>query len=540
MGDRRQQQRGKSRTRLISPITRRILTVNVMALGILVAGILYLDEYKANLINSELTALATQAEMFAVALSEGAVAETASGHYQVSKISKQMVRRMVKTTGTRARLFRGNGTLVADSRRLAGAGRTIQIEELLPPEQNKPMLSRAFDLFDRLIKRFRPSRRLPRYEEKSNQHVSDYPEAVAALGGDYVKTVRMGKGDQMVLGVAVPVQRYKQVLGALLLTKGSQNIDNAVFEVRRDILKVFGVVLVVTVLISIYLAGTIARPLRRLALAAEQVRHDRGRTQQIPDMSSRGDEIGELAVTLREMTEALWSRMDAIESFAADVAHEIKNPLTSLRSAVETAARLKDPEQQKKLMAIIGDDVGRLDRLITDISDASRLDAELSRGEATRVDISAMLAMLADVHNTTHETGAQIKLERTDGAGDALTVSGQEGRLAQIFRNLIANAYSFSPEHSRITIAVCHEGDRVRIDVDDEGPGIPAGAEKRIFERFYSERPGTEKFGTHSGLGLNISAQIAEAHEGSLEATNRTDLSGNIIGARFTVRLPKN
>jgi two-component system sensor histidine kinase ChvG len=536
-GDKRKELCDKTRHRLISPITRRILAVNVLALGILAAGILYLDEYQSNLIDAELTALATQAEMFAVALSEGAVAETASGHYRVSNISKQMVRRMVKTTGTRARLFRQSGTLAADSRILAGSGQAIQIEEL-PPPSNQPILSKVFDVFDHLIKKFRPSRRLPPYLEKSVQHVSDYPEAVAALRGDYIKTVRSGKGDQMVLGVAVPVQRYKQVLAALLLTKGSHNIDNAVFEVRRDILKVVGVVLVVTICLSIYLSGTIARPILRLARAADRVRHDRGRNHQIPDLSSRGDEIGELAVTLREMTEALWARMDAIESFAADVAHEIKNPLTSLRSAVETAARLKDPVQQQKLMAIITDDVVRLDRLITDISDASRLDAELSRGDADIVDISAMLAVLADIHNTTHELGAQVKIERTDGGNDALGVLGQEGRLAQLFRNLISNAYSFSPKDGRITILVCRENGFVKVDIDDDGPGIPPGAEKRIFERFYSERPQKEKFGTHSGLGLNISTQIVDAHEGSIEAMNRTDMSGAIIGARFTVKLP--
>jgi len=523
--------------RLISPITRRILAVNVLALAILVAGILYLDEYKSNLINAELTALATQAEMFAVALSEGAIAETASGHYRVSKISKQMVRRMVKTTGTRARLFRVSGQLAADSRRLAGAGRSIQIEELPPPEQGNSALSKFFDVFDRLIKRFRPSRRLPPYKENPLQQITDYPEAVAALNGDYTKTVRGGTGDSMVLGVAVPVQRYKEVLGALLLTKGSHNIDNAVFEVRRDILKVFGVALAVTILLSLYLAGTISRPIHRLAIAAERVRHDRGRREQIPDMSRRGDEIGDLAITLRAMTEALWLRMDAIESFAADVSHEIKNPLTSLRSAVETAARLKDPEQQQKLMAIIRDDVGRLDRLITDISDASRLDAELSRGEVSLVDISAMLATLADIHNTTHEQGPSIRLERTDGGDGILHVSGMEGRLAQVFRNLISNAISFSPPTGRITVSVSRDNGAIRIDVDDEGPGIPEGAEKRIFERFYTERPEREKFGTHSGLGLNISVQIIDAHEGSLVATNRTDLGGNIIGARFTVRL---
>jgi len=528
----------KPRVRLISPITRRILAVNVLALGILVAGILYLDEYKTNLINAELTALATQAEMFAVALSEGAVSETEAGHYQVSKISNQMVRRMVKTTGTRARLFRRDGMLAADSRRLTGSDYAIQIEELPPPGVENAFLSRIFDYFDLLIKRFRPNRQPPPYRERPDQVVTDYPEAVAALGGDYVKTVRAGTGDQLILGVAVPVQRYKQVLGALLLTKGSQNIDNAIFEVRRDILKVFAVVLVVTVLLSIYLAGTIARPLRQLARAAERVRHDRGRSQEIPDMSDRGDEIGELAVTLREMTSALWLRMDAIESFAADVAHEIKNPLTSLRSAVETAARLKDPVQQKKLMAIISDDVVRLDRLISDISDASRLDAELSRGETTSVDVSSMMSMLADVHNTTHEQGVQVHVERTDGGDGSLTVPGQEGRLAQVFRNLISNAYSFSPEKGEITVSICREGDMVRIDVDDQGPGIPPGTERRIFERFYTERPESEKFGTHSGLGLNISAQIVDAHDGSLDATNRTDLSGHVIGARLTVRLP--
>lgn len=537
-GDKNKDLCERTRHRLISPITRRILAVNVLALGILAAGILYLDEYKSNLIDAELTALATQAEMFAVALSEGAVAETASGHYRVSNISKQMVRRMVKTTGTRARLFRQTGTLAADSRILAGAGRSIQIEVLPLPEGNRPALSRFFDVFDRLIRKFRPSRRLPPYVENAVPHASNYPEAVAALRGDYIKTVRAGKGDEMVLGVAVPVQRYKQVLAALLLTKGSHNIDNAVYEVRRDILKVVGVVLVVTILLSVYLSGTIARPILRLARAAERVRHDRGRNHQIPDLSSRRDEIGELAISLREMTEALWARMDAIESFAADVAHEIKNPLTSLRSAVETAARLKDPVQQQKLMAVITDDVIRLDRLITDISDASRLDAELSRGDAEVVDISAMLAMLADIHNTSHETGAQVKLERTDGENGALGILGQEGRLAQLFRNLMSNAYSFSPDDGRITVSVCRDGDMVKIDIEDEGPGIPAGAEKRIFERFYTERPQKEKFGTHSGLGLNISTQIVDAHDGSLEATNRTDMTGAIIGARFTVRLP--
>ncbi|NQW01087.1 MAG: stimulus-sensing domain-containing protein [Rhodospirillales bacterium] len=522
----------------ISPITRRILAVNVLALAILVAGILYLDEYKDNLIQAELAALATQAEMFAVALSEGAVAETESGHYRVSNISKQMVRRLVKTTGTRARLFRQDGQLTADSRRMPGVAMTIEVEELPPPEGREIALSKAFDLFDWAISHFAARRTLPRYIENPEQRATDYPEVVAALGGDYVKAVRQGDRDDLVLSVAVPVQRYKQVLGSLLLSKGSRAIDSALYEVRRNIMEVFAISIAVTVLLSIYLSGTIARPLNRLAAAAERVRHDFGRQHKIPDMSGRRDEIGELAETLREMTEALWARMDATERFAADVAHEIKNPLTSLRSAVETAARLKDPAQQIKLMAIIQEDVIRLDRLISDISDASRLDAELSRTLFEPVDIGAMLATLADMHNNHKPHSPRIRLERTDGNQQSLIVSGMDGRLAQVFQNLIANAISFSPENGQILMTLSWENGFICVHLDDDGPGIPPGQESRIFERFYTERPDSEKFGTHSGLGLNISKQIVDAHEGSLIATNRTGVDGQVVGARFTVRLP--
>ena len=529
----------RRRISFISPITRRILAVNVLALGILVAGILFLDEYKNNLIEAELSALATQSEMFAVALSEGAVTETASGHYRVSNISKQMVRRLVKTTGTRARLFRLDGQIIADSRRLVGAGRMIEIEELPPAKESVNMLSKAFDLFDHIMLRFLPGRQFPPYIERPVQRITDYPEAVASLDGEYIKSIKAGKGDLLVLSVSVPVQRYKQVLGALMLTKGSSVIDAALYEVRRRILEVFAVAIAVTVLLSIYLSGTIARPLKRLAAAAELVSNDFGRQHQIPDMSARRDEIGELATTLREMTDALWARMDATERFAADVAHEIKNPLTSLRSAVETAARLKDPEQQAKLMTIIQEDVVRLDRLISDISDASRLDAELSRTKFDLVNMGAMLATLADMHNDYNASSPKVRLERIDGDKGSLMVAGMDGRLAQVFQNLITNALSFSPKQGRITLAVARTGSEICIHVDDEGPGIPTGLEQKIFERFYTERPDLEKFGTHSGLGLNISKQIVEAHEGSIIASNRTGTDGEVVGARFSVSLPK-
>jgi two-component system sensor histidine kinase ChvG len=303
--------------------------------------------------------------------------------------------------------------------------------------------------------------------------------------------------------------------------------------VREDILKVFLVALAVTVLLSLYLAGTITRPIRRLARAAEAVRTRHGRQKALPDFSRRRDEIGDLSEALREMTAALWARMDAIERFAADVSHEIKNPLTSLRSAVETVARVNDPEQQRRLMSILLEDVQRLDRLITDISDASRLDAELSRAQSDTVDIRRMLEMLAELYRSTGgEDGPRIDLDiRTP---EALTVQGLESRIVQVFRNLITNAVSFSPKGGRITLAAGRIEGWVEVTVEDEGPGIPPGKLDAIFDRFYSERPAGEKFGTHSGLGLSISKQIIDAHHGVIFARNREGRSG----ARFTVRLP--
>jgi len=296
--------------------------------------------------------------------------------------------------------------------------------------------------------------------------------------------------------------------------------------------------LLLTILLSLYLASTIAHPIRRLAHAAEQVRKSHNRQHRIPKMKDRDDEIGELANALADMTDALWRRMDAIESFAADVAHEIKNPLTSLQSAVETIARINDPARKDQLMAIISDDVARLDRLISDISEASRLDAELSRAETTPVNLAAMLETLVDMHAATAEAHApQIRLDLAD---DDLTVPGMEGRLVQVFRNLIGNAITFSPAGGVITIAGGREDEDVDvvITIDDQGPGLPAGKEDAIFDRFYTERPSGEKFGTHSGLGLSISRQIIDALHGSITAETLRGAGDRALGARFTVRLP--
>ena len=529
------------RRRAISPITRRILAVNLFALGVLVAGLLYLGEYRRNLITAELTSLQKRTDMFAAALGEGAVATNSSGkfiRYQalVPNAAKNMIHRLVEPTGTRARLFDAAGVLIVDSRLLFGPGGFVQIEDLPPPGGNDRAASSLLEFYDFLVSLIPGFDELPEYRENSVQRAADYAEVVHALNGEDAAAVR-GLHNAMVLSVAAPVQRYKQVLGALMLSKDSREIDAAMYDVRINILKVFGVALAITVLLSLYLAGTIARPIRRLAEAAEQVRFSRNRQVKIPTFPGRTDEIGELAHVLSEMTEALWARMDAIEGFAADVAHEIKNPLTSLHSAVETIARVEDPDQQRKLMGIIQEDVRRLDRLITDISDASRLDAELSRAETGEVDLAGMLGVVVDIQNSTgSDDGPRLDLRLPERR--KLVVQGIEGRLVQVFRNIIANAVSFSPPGGEIVVRATRAVDTIEIEVIDSGPGIPAEKEADIFERFYSERPESEAFGTHSGLGLNISKQIVEAHGGKVWAENRLGEAGEIIGARFVVRLP--
>jgi two-component system sensor histidine kinase ChvG len=270
------------------------------------------------------------------------------------------------------------------------------------------------------------------------------------------------------------------------------------------------------------------------------VRHGNGRKVDIPDFSRRHDEIGELSKALADMTGALWRRMDAIERFAADVAHEIKNPLSSLRSAVETAARIKDPEKQRRLMAVIQHDVERLDRLISDISDASRLDAEMSRLERAPVTLSTMLGTLVEIHDATRDeddTGPRLVLDLPE-RNDPLIVEGKESRLVQVVQNLIGNAISFSPPGGRILVRGAHIGESVQVTVEDDGPGIPDGKLEAIFDRFYTERPSGEEFGNHSGLGLSISKQIVEAHGGKIIAENRRNAEGGVIGARFVVCLP--
>ncbi|UUX51829.1 sensor histidine kinase [Nisaea acidiphila] len=527
----------------VSGLTLRILAINLFAVAIPLVGLLYMDRYQDSLIEAELEALTRQGSIFAKGVAALAVEPEFS---EATELSKDLVRRMVRHAsdqfGTRLRLFAPDGHLMADSNSFGRAGGIVQIRPLPPPEVSGVSPSRWLDrLYDLLVDWLPRGGDFPRYEEQRIQRAENYPEALDAMQGRNARAVRTMPDGGLILTTAVPVRRYKQVLGALMLSTDGAEIDKAMRDVRFEILGVFAFVFGVTILLSLYLAGTITRPVQKLAAAAERIRRDRTRETEIPGFEGRDDEIGDLARAMREMTEALWQRMDAIDRFAADVAHEIKNPLTSVRSAVETASKVQDPEKQKKLMGIILDDVQRLDRLISDISEASRLDAELSRTGTETVNLGAVLATLAEVYAST-ENPHGVKVQTTVNGSADLRVRGSENRLVQVIRNLVSNAITFSPEGGSVRLTAGADpvdGREVIITVEDDGPGIPENKLEAIFDRFYSERPSGEKFGTHSGLGLSISRQIVEASSGRLWAENRSGADGSVIGARFVIRLPR-
>jgi two-component system, OmpR family, sensor histidine kinase ChvG len=522
----------------LSPLTRRIVVVNILPLALLAAGFLYLGKFESSLIGQQVEALRTQGEIFAAALGEGAVLDSPDeGEVLLPDLARGMMRQLVAPTRTPARLFDREGKSIADSRVFAGPGDAVQVAALPPPDNSGWLARQADRIYDWIVEMLPRRRNYPTYRE--GQPAADYPEVLRALHGEAGSAVRRDATDDgLVVSVAVPVQRYKAVLGAVMLTSVSGEIEAELRTVRLELLRIFAVAALVTVLLSLYLAGTIARPVRRLAEAAERAR-GRGARIEIPDLTKRGDEIGDLSRSLREMTNALWQRMSAIESFASDVAHEIKNPLSSLRSAVETAVRVDDPVKQQRLLAIILADVERLSRLITDISDASRLDAELSRDVMLPTDIGAMLSTLVEIHETTRtEDAAHVVLSLPERRR-ALIVRGIESRLSQVFLNVISNAVSFSPPNGEIRVRVREDGRGMLITVEDDGPGIPPEKLTAIFDRFYTERPTGEAFGTHSGLGLSISKQIVEAHGGRIWAENRRNEAGDVCGARFLIRLPE-
>ena len=526
------------RRRRFSSLTLRILAPNVLALAFLVGGVFYLDQYRGGLIDAKIAALQTQAEIVAGAVSESALVGPPESPSIDAARAGRIVSRLVVPTNARARLFGREGLLLADSRDLVSAGRQVQLKYLPPPDEGNIVTDAFLAAYDWVMPRLPQKGRFPPNRERLDQRASDYAETQGALAGEIGGAIiRQNEDAGLVISVAVPLQQLHVVLGALMLSAGSQDIEEGVRRVRVGIIEVFAITLGVTVLLSMFLASTIARPVRRLARAADQVRRWRGQRVEIPDLSERRDEIGDLSAALREMTAALYARLDAIDAFAADVAHELKNPLTSLQSAVESLARTEAPAQAERLLQVIVEDVGRVDRLITDISNASRIDAELSRAETEAIDLGALLETVVQLHDersTTHSPRFELVLP----SEKRIVVEGISSRIGQVVDNLVSNAISFSPPGGTIRLSLTADGGMARILVEDEGPGLPEAWIERLFERFYSERPESEAFGHHSGLGLSIARQVVEAHGGTIVGANRRGEDGSVTGARFIVSLP--
>ena len=550
-------------------LTARIALINILGLVILALGILYFNQYRQSLINARVQSLMVQGQIIAAAIAgsatvdtssivinpqtlddsgvtDGTTPDTTNLDFPISpETAGPVLRRLLANTTIRAQIIDQGGNLLVDSISLYG-GNDI-VENGFAKTETTSTLQTVWRFIAKPIDRIF-STDYPLHVDYGMDNNSSNPEVAAALNGASVSVVRLNINHDIIVLVSVPVQRFRAVLGALVLSTKGGEIDAVLSAERRVVLLTFGFAALVALMLSALLAGTIARPIGKLSEAAVQVRRGINKRVEIPDFTSRKDEIGQLSGSLRDMTTALYQRIEAIEAFAADVSHELKNPLTSLRSAVETLSYVKKDEQRQRLIEIVVHDVKRMDRLITDISDASRLDAELARAEVYPVDVSKLLGSIVGLANETAKANeAEILLvvqPITDkyNAETKYQVMGNDSRLNQVFRNLIDNARSFTLEGTKISVRLRRIGENVEIRVEDSGPGISPENSERVFERFYTDRP-PQSFGRNSGLGLAISRQVVEAHKGRIYVENRlgkADDKGEkpVLGARFVVRIP--
>lgn len=526
-------------TRVISRLTLKIFAVNGVALVILAFGLIYLGQYENNLIKTELQTLERQARIYAGAIAEAAQVEgpmLLQGERGVrilryDRLARYPARKMIKrlgiTTNSRIRLYDFDGSLMGDSDWLSGP---VGVIDIGPSSKRGEFLNKPVEASLDFILNLLPSTlKLKTYPSDNKTAINGYvyPDVQIALNGESSTSGwvdKRGGYSNIILSAAVPTINMDRIMGVVYLTRDGKQIEDTIRQMQRDVLMLFFLALGVTFLLSLYLSGAIARPLKKLSNAAENVQRNLGRGANIPDLSKRQDEIGDLSVSLKSMTGALATRLDSIEKFAADVAHELKNPLTSLRSAVETTAIVKDDNSRQKLMDVILHDVDRLDRLITDISQSSRLDAELSRED---LGVFCMRTMLVEICN---HYDAELSLP----VGDSVCIRGVESRMGQVFDNLLSNAKSFS---DKIFVNVEKQGKNWHMTIADNGIGIPENKLETIFERFYTERPQGEDFGNNSGLGLAICKQIIDANGGQIFAENIYDTDGKKSGARFTIIL---
>jgi two-component system sensor histidine kinase ChvG len=514
-----------------SALTWRILAFNALALLVLTGGVILVQASGRGLVEERLSGIQQQASIVAAAIAE--LATDPDTRTLKTDDAALLLRQLIGTTPTplHARLYLPTGQLASDTRSFLPryVVRTDTLPALDTSSQVKEWLKRFYDG----IMGVRPFVRLEPYYEAGNDG-RVYHEVRSALNGVTASAERVDDQNRLVLSVAVPVRGLEAIYGALLVSTEGGDIDDILRAERFTLFEVFLVAFLVMLFSSLYLAGTIAEPVKRLAAAADLVRSGAGGRSDIPNFPERTDEIGDLADSLRSMTANLYDRIDAIESFAADVAHELKNPLTSLASAVEMFSRAKDDENRAKLLEIVRGDVKRIDRLITDISDASRLDAELSREAKQPVALSRLLSTIIEVYRMTDKA---VTFELRDELPAGAIVRGRDERLGQVFRNLIDNAVSFSPPGGKVTITASKLDMVARVTVEDDGPGIPPENLESIFQRFYTERPG-ENFGRNSGLGLSIARQIIEGAGGRIYAENCAPDNQQGGGARLIVELP--
>ena len=517
--------------RRVSGLSWRIIFFNAVALVIMIAGMLLVQSGRQGLVDERLAGIRQVASIVAGTLAEYATREP--NRSVVTGEAEPLLRQLIAPTNLRARLYGSDGQLEIDTRNLLA--RNIVETGELPPLDFGHRVEELMRRFYDGIMGVRPLTTMESYVEAGgNGRV--YGEVRRALVGEPSSARRLDARNRLVLSVAVPIERFRTVYGVLMVTTEGGDIDDILREERARLIGIALVAFAVMLASSLYLSGTIAAPVRALAAAADRVRSGRFARDLLPAMSERNDEIGDLADSFSAMTRALYARIDAIERFAADVAHELKNPLTSLRSAIEMLGRAGNETSRERLMAIINSDIARINRLISDISDASRLEAELSREEIRPVDLADLLRTILEVYRLV-PLPRDVKLALELHLPERALVMGQDERLGQVFRNLIDNAVSFSPDHGTVTISADERDGRARVMVDDEGFGIPSDNLETIFNRFYTERPLDHGFGRNSGLGLSIARQITEGLGGRLWAENRAEVA-SMNGARFIVELP--
>lgn len=496
-------------------LTKRILAVNIFALAMLAGSLFYLDSYRHRSTDARLDQAKTEVRMAADALAMAPAEARAT-----------LIARLGQASRTRLRLYAPSGEILMDS--WSGTPPTYTLRDPKTEPWTKNAARIMDDVFDAIVGADSP----PDYVPSADETLGHWPEAQAALGQRRTTTaLRQAPEGTPFISAATPMPGDT---GVLLMTRNARDIRAEVRAERTTLGLVLLGTLLLSILLSVFLARTVAKPLRRLARAAHSVRLGRAREVDVPLLPARRDEIGLLARALHDMTHSLRYRIDATEAFAADVTHELKNPLASLRSAVDSLDRVKDPELQRQLLDVVRNDVVRLDRLVVDIAEVSRLDAELSRARFEEVDIGCMIESLLGLWETrAAECGVRVAFARPR-VGTAV-VMGEESRLARVVDNIVDNALSFSRRGGLVEISAARIDGEVVVDIEDEGPGVAPAVREAIFNRFHSIRPDGEAFGRHSGLGLAIAKAIVEGHDGRIEVGDRHD---GRTGARFVLRFP--